>query len=246
MRLYKYRDLSLPGNEPFEHLSAILRNNTFWCAKPSTLNDPKEFVWECDYEPSGETCRLLAEVLIRHIGRAPEVALAQARAAIDNRRLETLARPLFEEVIEQCRGEVGLACFATSSDNDVMWERYGGQGNGVCVEIEAPDELLDAHLHTVEYPTSKRLHIDQMLTSDTKPLSAQAVFKVALLSKPVFWEPESEIRLVSRLQNVSVGIAGSRISRLVLGSNLTTEMASSIEALVNSLPYTLPIASRGV
>ena len=243
MRLYKYRDLSLPGDKPFEHLSDILRNNTFWCAEPSTLNDPKEFVCVCDYEPSGETCRLLAEVLIRHIGRAPEVALAQARAAIDNRRLETIARPLFEEIIAQSRREVGLACFATSSDNDVMWERYGGQGNGVCVELEAPDELLHTHLRRVEYPIAKQLHIDQLLLASCGDLSSQqTVYTVALLSKPVFWAPESEVRFVSRLQNVSVGIAGSRISRLVLGSNLTTEMASSIEALVNSLPYVLPIA----
>ena len=128
----------------------------------------------------------------------------------------------------------------------MMWERYGGHGNGVCVEIEAPDELLHTHLRPVEYPVAKQLHIDQLLLASCDDLSSQqTVYTVALLSKPVFWAPESEIRFVSRLQNVSVGIVGSRISRLVLGSNLTTEVASSIDALVNSLPYALPIASRG-
>ena len=245
MHLYKYRDLSLPGDKPFERLSDILRNNRFWCAAPSTLNDPTEFVWECDYEPTTETSRLLAEVLSRSNGRPLEVAMAQARATIDNRRLEALARPLFEEVIEQCRREVGLACFTTSSDNHVMWERYGGQGNGVCVEIEVPDELLHTHLHPVVYPPSKQLHVDQLLASFTAPVSQQTVFTVALLSKPVFWAPESEIRFVSRLQDVSVCITGSRISRLVLGSNLTMDMAARIEALVNSLPHELPISSHG-
>lgn len=244
MRLYKYRDLSPPGDEASARLSEILRSNAFWCARPSTLNDPTEFVWACDYEPSSNTSRLLADALVKSKGQPPEVALAVAKAAIENRCIETFARPVFDAMIEQCRAEVGLACFATSGNNAVMWRRYGGQGNGVCVEIEAPDELLHTHLHPVEYPVSKRLHIDQMLKSYIDHSSTQTVYTVALLSKPLIWAPEREVRFISRRQNVTVSISGSRISRLILGPSLATDMAAKIENFVASLPCELPISSR--
>jgi hypothetical protein len=246
MRLYKYRDLSTSGGEAFARLSDILRTNAFWCAGPSTLNDPTEFVWECDYEPSNNTSRLLADAIVKSNGRPLEIARVIAGKAVENRRIETHARPVIESMIEQCRAEVGLACFATSGNNDMMWERYGGQGNGVCVEIEAADELLHTQLHLVEYPVLKRLHIDQMLASYTDHSFTQAVYTVALLSKPPIWAPEREVRFVSRRQSVSVNISGSRISRLILGQSLTADVAARIESLVNSLPYELPIFSRVV
>ncbi len=244
MRLYKYRDLSAPGTESFERLSDILQSNAFWCAAPSTLNDPTEFVWECDYEPSDHTIELLANVLM-NLGRPAEIARERARMAVQGRHIEAIARPAFEGMIAKCRSEIGLACFATSCDNDVMWERYGGKGNGVCVEIEAPDELLGAHLHPVEYPISKQLHVDQLLAGHADPSSAKTVYTVALLSKPLIWAPESEVRFVSSRQNVTVQISRSHISRVILGSALVSDMSANVRTFINSLPYELPVSERG-
>jgi hypothetical protein len=165
--------------------------------------------------------------------------------AVQDARIEQIARPAFEAMIEKCRREVGLACFATSDNNDVMWERYGGDGNGVCVEIEVSNELLHTHLHRVEYPVSKWLHVDQLLASYIDYASTQTVFTVALLSKPQFWAPEAEVRFVSIRQNATVQIAGSKISRIVLGSALASDMSERIEALAKSLPYHLPTSKRG-
>ena len=244
MRIYKYRDLSNPGTESFERLSNIVRSNAFWCAAPSTLNDPTEFVWECDYEPSDHTARLLENVLIDH-GRNAQIARERAMTMVKRRRIEAISRPVFEDMIEKCRREVGLACFATSGDNDVLWGRYGGEGNGVCVEIEAPDELLHSCLHPVKYPASKLLHVDQLLASNSDPSLVRTVYTVALLSKPPFWAPESEVRFVSRRQNISVQIVSSYISRIILGSDLTRDMSAMIKTFVNSLPYELPTSERG-
>ena len=33
-----------------------------WCARPDTLNDPQEFVWQCDYTPTPATVALLTGV----------------------------------------------------------------------------------------------------------------------------------------------------------------------------------------
>lgn len=242
MHLYKYRDLSAPESS-FERLSNILWTNTFWCARPSDLNDPEEFVWECDYDPSDQTARLLAEVLIK-LGRPADKAWEVAWKAVQQARIEPIARPVIENIIHQCRQEVGLACFATSDVSDVMWDRYGGRGNGVCIEIEVPNELLHTNLHPVQYPLSKRLHLDQILASYGDTASVQTVYSVALLSKPQRWAPEEEVRFVSKRQNVSVNIGGSKISRIVLGPGLAGDMMARIEALAKSLPYDLPISKR--
>ena len=244
MKLYKYRDFSTPKDAEFQRLSDILHRNAFWCARPSTLNDPAEFHWECNYEPTGATIPLLTKALIQFWNRNPCEAQAMARLAVENRRLEVFAKPAFAEMIERCRNEMGLACFGTSCDNPIMWQRYGGHGEGVCIEVEVPSEALNKHLFPVEYPPAKVLHIDQLLAACADPSQAQAVHSVALLSKSPFWAPESEVRFISRKQDVCVQISDSVISRIILGQNLAHHARMRILDVVESLPYELPVSSN--
>ena len=245
MKLYKYRDLSMPGDTEFQRLSDILHRNAFWCARPSTLNDPAEFLWECNYKPTAATIPLLTKALIQFRNRDPIEAQAMAAAAVSNRRVEVLAKPAFADMIERCRNEMGLACFGTSCDNAIMWQRYGGHGAGVCIEVEAPPEQLNKHLFPVEYPPAKVLHIDQLLAACTDQSKAQTVYSVALLSKVPSWAPESEVRFISRKQNVSVQITGSVISRIILGPNLEHNVRLRILGVIESLPYKLPLSFDG-
>ena len=244
MKLYKYRDFSVAGDEPFERLADILRHNAFWCARPSTLNDPTEFLWECDYEPTDTTVSLLTQTLVQFLSKTPAEAHVMAAAAVSNRRIEVHARPAFQGMIERCRNEIGLACFGTSSDNPVMWKRYGGGGAGVCVEIYVPPELLNNHIFPVEYPPTRLLHVDQLLRacSDSTSAEAKTVYSVALLSKPACWAPEAEVRFVSKRQGVSVQISGSFLSRIVLGQNLSAYARQKIQDLVQSLSSPLPLS----
>jgi hypothetical protein len=232
----------VPGNEPLQRLSDILHHNAFWCARPSTLNDPTEFHWDCDYEPTDATVPLLTQTLIQFLNKAPAEAHALAVASIANHRIEVHAKPAFQGMIEQCRNEIGLACFGTSSDNPVMWQRYGGAGAGVCVEVDVPAELLNNHLFRVEYRPARALHVDQLLRACSDSSQAKTVYSVALLSKPPFWAPEAEVRFVSKQQGVSVQISGSFLSRLVLGNKLDTHVQQTIEDLVQSLPNALPLS----
>ena len=245
MRLFKYRDLSTQDNQAFDRLRTILRDQTFWCARPSTLNDPEEFVWECDYTPSDATVGLLAEVLIATTGKSRADALVRAQAAVLSRRIEPIARPVFAEMIEKCRSEIGLACFATSPTNQVMWDRYAGKGEGVCIEIESPDSVLHTQLHPVQYPSRKQLHVDQLLSSFTRPSSAKLIYEVALLSKPAHWATEAEVRFVSRRQDIGVKISDSRIVHLYIGAKLRSSAVSQLEALIATLPYALPTSIGG-
>jgi hypothetical protein len=245
MRLFKYRDLSSRCNEALERVFTILRDQTFWCARPNTLNDPEEFVWECDYSPSEATSGLLATVLTLTTGKSRPDAMGRAEAAILEGRLEPIARPVFVGMIEQCRNEIGLACFATSASNDVMWDRYGGRGEGVCIEIDSPDSLLHTQLHRVQYPRRKRLHVDQMLSAFTSRASAKIVYEVALLSKPASWAAEAEVRFVARQQDVAVRISDSSIVHLHLGSKLIPDTVAQLKRQIETLPYSLATSSRG-
>ena len=244
LELFKYRDLSHPDSESLRRLSDILHRNEFWCARPETLNDPEEFTWQCDYQPTDETRPLLEKVLIKLREKNPIKARTLAAAALSSGLLQELAEPVFKELIDKCRSELGLACFATSSTNTVMWKRYGGNGAGVCIKIDVPSQLLDDHLFLVAYPAVKQLHIDQLLHSFLESSQVRHVYSVALLSKPPFWAPEAEVRFVSQKQDVAVRIAGSHISGLVLGPHLNEYARQGIEEMVASLGYALPMESR--
>lgn len=235
MKLYKYRDLSVPTEKSLQRVFDILRDNLFWCASPATLNDPTEFIWECDYEPSTKTASLLANVLVQMRGRTHVDALSIATAAVAARRIEYLAKPIFRSMIRQCREEIGLACFATSNNNETMWKRYAGDGSGVCIEVDVPDKLLGDHLFKVEYPARKGLSIDQMLSASLDPIDARTVYRIALLSKPPCWAPEEEVRFVSRKQDVAVRITDSRISGITFGRRLASDVKLRLETFVESL-----------
>ena len=235
MKLYKYRDLSVPTDASLNRTFEILRSGAFWCASPDTLNDPTELIWECDYEPSKVTTSLLSEILVRTRGLALNEALAKATSAVTDRRLEALAKPIFEDMIQRCRREIGLACFATDNDSDIMWQRYGGGGNGVCIEVDVPDRLLDDQLFRVEYRSRKVLTIDQLLSAFLDPKHVSVVYRVALLSKPSCWSPEQEVRFVSRSQNLGVRITDSTITSITFGRNLPVQVREKLSRFIESV-----------
>jgi hypothetical protein len=114
MKIYKYRDFSSPSEDEFDRLEDSVHRLLVWCARPDTLNDPQEFVWQCDYTPTPATPALLAGVLVKARGRTNTDAQGIAAAAIQNGRLEGIAKPVFEGMIEQCRNEISLACFGAT------------------------------------------------------------------------------------------------------------------------------------
>lgn len=242
MKLYKYRALTSTDDTAFARLSEILRGNSFWCAAPASLNDPEEFVWECDYTPTAATPALLAALLVELRGRDFVSAQAVASAAISGGRIEILSRPIIQSIIDQSRAEIGVACFGTSANNLVMWHCYGGEGVGVCIEIDVPDELLGQQLHPVEYPTRRSLHLDQLFQAALGGSDKRIVYSVSLLSKAATWAAEREVRFISKQQNISVHISGSTISRLILGPCLDETTIGRVQELVASLAYELPLS----
>ena len=244
LKLYKYRDLSNPSEVDFARLQTLLGGEAFWCARPDTLNDPEEFAWRCDYTASAETQELLTSLLIRVNGRERALAREIATIAVSQNRLPIVGRPIIEGMIQQCRNEIGLLCLGTSPDNPVLWERYGGKGAGVCVEVEVPDDLLGTQLFWVDYSSTKVIHIDQLMRSFLEPKRVAEVYRLALLSKPMVWAAEQEIRFVSRKQNALARIERSRITQVIFGDMLSGVRRRRIEEIVEAARIPSLVRSR--
>jgi len=241
VRLYKYRDLSYVDPQEFRRLEVMLHQAAFWCARPDTLNDPAEFAWQCDYTITHETIELLARLISQARGRSLDYGRDRAMAAASSGRLSAIASPIIADIIAKCRDEIGLACFGSSARNSILWERYGGNGAGLCVEIEVPDDLLGLQLFEVQYPSDKVIPIAQLMRAALDSRHVRDVYELSLLCKPKHWAPEAEIRFISKMQNVLVTIDRSRITNLHVGSILAPSTRQVVERIVASLPYRLPI-----
>lgn len=236
MKIYKYRDFSNPSEGDFVRLEDLVHRHRVWCARADTLNDPEEFIWQCDYTATQATLDLLTAVLVKARRRAPVEARTKAAISIADGRLETIARPVLVDMVQQCRNEIGIACFGTAPDNEVLWERYGGQGAGVCVEFDVPDDLLGTQIHWVQYLTQKRLHVDQLLRAFVDRKHAKLVYDLALLSKPSSWAPEEEVRFVSQRHSITVTLDRARVSCVFLGNALNADVRARIARIVGPIP----------
>lgn len=217
LRLYKYRDLSHIDAETIKRIRDPLRG-LFWCARLDTLNDPEEFRWSCEYDATQETPLLLAEVLAAYKGMPPLVARWVANDAVSQNRIQFHAEPVIESVVAKLRSEAGLVCFGKSAENDALWKGYGGDGNGIAIEVEIEDAQLGTEFHEVLYTSRKSVHIDEMLRASLPGKSVKRMYAAALLAKPLVWSPEEEIRFVAERHSVFLKLP---ISAVILGPRLS-------------------------
>jgi hypothetical protein len=231
MKIFKYIDFSNPNDDDFRRLEGSVHRHLIWCARADTLNDPEEFIWTCDYTATPATLDLLAEVLVRARRRTLADARRIADIAIRSGRLEIISKPAITGMIEQCRGQVGLACFGTAPDSKILWKRYGGDGAGVCIEFEVPDDLLGTQVHRVHYIRKKRLHIDQLMRAFVKKGYGRKVYDLALLAKPSRWASEQEIRFVSQRHSIQVAIDRAHVTCVYLGDLLTPDVRERIQRI---------------
>jgi hypothetical protein len=233
MKIYKYRDFSNPDDAQFSHLADAVHRQKVWCSQAEKLNDDKEFIWACDYTPTPATVDLLTAFIVKTRGRTTADARTIAEAEIGSSgRLESAAKPAITGIIDQCRAEVGLSCFGTTPDNETLWNRYGGRGAGVCIEFDVPDDLLGTQLNRVQYLPEKRLHINQLLRAFVEKGSAKAVYELALLSKPICWTDEDEIRFVSKSHSISVVLDRAKVTNVFMGDALSPAVRERIQRIV--------------
>lgn len=244
MRIYKYRAVDPTDDASWSRLARIVRERRIWCARPTTLNDPHEFAWTCDFTPTSQTLGVLAGLLQRAKGHTPSEALRRAQVVLTDGSLESIGRPVIDQMIGKMRDEIGVACFGSSPDNPALWSRYGGEGTGVSVELDVPDGLLESQLHRVVYNDNRRIHIDEFIRSAHERDAAVGVY-ATMLTKTTYWQGEEEIRFLSKRPEIEVRIDGSKITGVVLGPRVSTAVEAAVRQLADHIPV-VQVDSNGL
>lgn len=231
MKIYKFKNLTDENKHP--HFYQIVLQNTIWCAKPDSLNDEEEFKFKLNYEPSSHTDDLLTQVVAKYRTTnylPPDVSVT---SVMKNKRLQIIATPILDDVINDLRNTMGIVSFSATKNDDHLWSEYGGKGNGVCIEIEIPDKLINNCYHPVRYVSEKMFHIDSFLESALFPDKAFNTYRNFLLTKTRRWEQEDEIRFVSKRPDVNLIIYGP-IKEITLGAHIPNNTLKQVEASIVS------------
>jgi hypothetical protein len=229
MKIYKFKDFT--DEKKHSHFYQIVLQNAIWCAKPDSLNDGDEFKFKLNYDPSPRTADLLIQVVARYRTTNLLPPHLSVSLVLQNRRLEAIAAPVIRDVIDKSRNTIGIASFSATKTDDHLWSEYGGKGNGVCVEIEIPDNLLNVSFHPVRYVSKRVFHVDSFLESALFPDKAFDTYRNILLTKTRKWAQEEEIRFVSKRPEVNLIIDG-RITEITLGVHVPAHTIEQVEASI--------------
>lgn len=214
MKIYKFKDLT--DEKKHFHFLEIVLKKSIWCARPDSLNDKEEFITKLDYEPSPYTLELLTEAIAKYrttdYSHQPHKS---ASFALEHKGLEDNANKAIKDMVNKCRTTIGVTSFTLEMNNH-LWKEYGGNGNGVCVEINIPDDFVGKHYHPVHYVSDKIFHVDLFLD----PNKINETFRNVLLTKRKDWEQEKEIRFIGNRQDVTMILNDCYISEITFGSNV--------------------------
>jgi hypothetical protein len=236
MKIYKYREIDASDDVSLARFARVVRDGFVWCARPDTLNDPKEFAWTCDFRPSPDTLDVL-EALLQKANRRPgPEARQRAQAVLDRGVLEAVGRPMMADIVAKLHDEVGVACFGSTADNGALWSRCAADGRGVAIEIDVPPTLLGTQLHRVVYSDDRSIHIDDFIRSMDGHNTALGAY-ATLLTKTPSWSPEQEIRYLSREQG-EFRIDGSTVTGVVFGPGLSSADIAAVEQIAAGIPAT--------
>ena len=215
------------------HFLQIVLHNAIWCARPDSLNDPDEFKFSLDYQPSPDTALLLSEVMARNRTEKHLPPNLSASLVLQNQSLEGIAVPIIDKLIRKCKATIGVTSFSATKSDVRLWDEYGGKGNGVCVEINVPDSLVGQLYHRVRYVTKKVFHVDSFLESALFEDRAFETYRNILLTKTKKWLEEDEIRFIGKYQEVNFIVDGN-ISEITFGANVPAYTFEKLSASISN------------
>ncbi len=228
MKIYKFKDLTDEKEHP--HFYQIVLHNTIWYAKPDSFNDENEFKFKLDCIQSADTAKLLSQLVEISNKRKYHPNLFTS-PSLNHKKLEEIAAPIFDDLINKCRNTIGVASFSITKTDNNLWNEYGGKGNGVCIEINISDELIGKSYHRVHYVSEKIFHIDSILESYLFQERNFETYRNIMLTKTKKWSQEEEIRLISKHQEVNLNIDGY-ISEVSFGAKVPAHTLKQVEAKI--------------
>ena len=235
MILYKYKDLTEPA-----HVLSILRGRLF-CASPNIVNDPNEFKFTVDYRINQQTFVVLDSIR-KNSGHGFNISVLgdnfPMKSALE---LDMVIRPLFEDLVLQIRRDLGIASFAKDSNSSQLWERYAGDGDGVCVEISLRNE---DNVRRVDYEDDRRIHMNSILASLVDAGARKNLYEKILLTKTTCWQTENEMRYISKVGNVELSF-DMNITKLTIGQKVSEQDEQLLRATIqNTFPSAVVVKQQ--
>lgn len=231
MKIYKFKDLT--NERKHSQFLQIVLQNSIWCARPDSLNDVDEFRFKLDYELSPHTHQLLSAVVAKYRTTNHLRPDMSASLALQHGKLETIAAQIVDDIVSECRAAIGITSFSITKNDVNLWQQYGGNGNGVCIEINIPNHLVGQSYHRVHYVPDKVFHVDSFLESVLFPDKRSETYRNILLTKTKRWSEEEEIRFIGNRQDVHLILDG-HISELTFGPSVPAHVLEQLEARIAS------------
>jgi hypothetical protein len=235
MIVYKFKSLIEPNREEaIKRICQIAIDRKMWCSAPVRLNDPDEFKTKYVFTRSEQELKYLGLIHARAMGtnKPTPVAVLKKRyhSAAD---IKKLAGTIFTEMIDDCRKDLGLFCMSRTANEPELWERYADNGNGVCISIEIPDNLIGKEYWKVDYVSQKKLPLVIFLKAALYREYRKEAYYSILLTKTKQWEKESELRYVAINQNVLVPMNCS-IKQVIFGSQVNNRDRADLTNLIKN------------
>lgn len=235
MIIYRYRNFQEYFEKNLESLSMAVQQSRYWISAPDKLDDPDEFKVEFKYTPTPLTYSLVASLLKReNSNHSVSSANKKAKEVIQRNRLKPISDKIMDETMNKMRAEMGILCFSRLKDESALWDKYAGSGNGYCIEIKVPDELMGKTLFNVTYSKSKRFHINKLLKSflSGNPYDSYEMF--LLTKKNSEWGKQEEIRFISRLQSKEKSqdyfpLKELEVIGIIIGQNVDNDLKNTIK-----------------
>ena len=247
MILYKYIPLVWNDNlsEAEYNLNQerlkCLEESMFWFPKPNLLNDPfdcRPLFKQMDNinEMEAVLDNLSNKELDIFLKKYPQCSnKSQILSLLDkmlnsqvtDQNVKVFAKFLFQSMawnlVNTKIDNIGILSMTTSYQNCLMWSHYASNHQGICIEIEIPDDTLS--LRKVTYSRKQpKLNLYEAMHQK------YGRFVDLFYNKSRHWKHEKEWRMVSHMGNTTKHIPGAKITRLIFGINTsekTKEMLSS-------------------
>jgi hypothetical protein len=115
-----------------ENLIKILVNNTLWAGAASELNDP----YDCDFDMSQDFFKnkIIDKLSFKDMGISSvsnndeKMFLDGLSSAFNEEQLKTFQQLTIEDL--------GVCCFSSKLNLELMWSHYANSGKGVCLEFD--------------------------------------------------------------------------------------------------------------
>jgi hypothetical protein len=211
IRLYKYR----PYND---HLESIIVSQKIWFPARAKLNDSEDLELSLINDVNGEIYHQFLQREAAQKSWPRKLLKYNLRKGITpTGNLTSEAMRIIassEAVLQRYFDGLGILSLSDNEDSPILWERYGDQGQGVCITFKME---LSEHLLRVEYTTPRpQLKLSNLLLS----ADAEGEILKILKTKTTKWSDESEWRYFIRKGNTEFSFLGT-VEAVKLGKKMS-------------------------